>query len=55
MGNLNYNNNDIYNTYMLRGGSLYNAHANFPAVFRGSGYATDTHTVRGFRVILYIK
>ena len=51
--NLSYN--TTYNTYNLRGGSFSVAYASYPACYRGSDYAPNTHTNYGFRPVLYIK
>ncbi len=41
--------------YMLRGGSFYDKHTDYPVCYRISDYANTTATGHGFRVTLYIK
>ena len=44
-----------YNTFMVRGGSLKDAHAAITACFRVGTYVLNSGTNLGFRVALYIK
>ena len=52
--NVTYGENDIYNTYMLRGGSFNGAYAASPASTRGNDCAPNTDTRDGFRPALYL-
>ena len=53
IANLSYNTS--YNTYNLRGGSVYGAYASSPACYRAYNCAPHTSTDFGFRPVLYIK
>lgn len=53
--NVTYGENDIYNTYMLRGGSFDGSYATDPASARDGGYAPFTSTAIGFRPALYLQ
>ena len=53
--NVTYGENDIYNTYTLRGGSFTYACTAYPASSRGCGGAPNTDTSFGFRLALYLQ
>ena len=53
--NVTYGENDIYNTYMLRGGSFGDAYEAFPASTRVHAFAPSTGTGCGFRPALYLQ
>ncbi len=53
--NLDYNNNAMLNTNMLRGGSFRNVNGSRPASFRNYDYALDAYTPFGFRLALYME
>lgn len=53
--NVTYGENDIYNTYMLRGGSFFSAYAACPASTRDCGSAPGAYTFFGFRPALYLQ
>ncbi len=46
--------NNTVEYYMLRGGSFNNTSSSNPACYRGNGTASYTHTIVGFRPVLYI-
>ncbi len=52
--NSSYPNSD-YPTHVIRGGSFNDAHASYPACYRGCDSALYTHTGHGFRPALFIK
>ena len=51
--NLGYN--TTYNTYNIRGGSVDNAGASYPACYRSYDCAPSTNALFSFRPVLYIK
>ena len=55
MKNVTYGENEIYNTYMLRGGSFVYAFATYPASARAGGSAPNAGTDNGFRLALYLQ
>ncbi len=52
--NFNYSNN-IFNTYMLRGGCLRSNTSDITLTYRCAGMGADTHTDVGFRTMLYFN
>ncbi len=55
LNNLNYNMNETYNTYTLRGGSFGDAHTAYPVCSRACDIAPSTSATIGFRPALFLQ